>query len=93
MLMPIILTAYSAMSVITFIAFWRDERAASRKAWRTPEATLHLLELLGGWPGALLGQRVLRHKSSKTSYRFTLWCINALHIAAWSAWWWFARHD
>lgn len=84
----IIAAIYLCMSAITFIAFALDKRAARRNAWRTPEATLHVLELLGGWPGALLAQRVIRHKSSKTSYRVTLWCIIALHIIGWCAWWW-----
>jgi uncharacterized membrane protein YsdA (DUF1294 family) len=47
-----------------------------------PESTLHLMELLGGWPGALAGQRVFRHKSRKRSYRITLWLIVVLHVLA-----------
>ncbi len=82
-----ILTAYAVMSAVTFVAFWVDKRAAARNRWRTPEATLHLLELFGGWPGALLGQHVLRHKSSKARYRLALWAIIVLHAAAWLAWW------
>ena len=82
---------YFVMSIITFIAFWLDKRAASRGRWRTPEATLHALELLSGWPGALLAQRWLRHKSSKPSYRLMLWLIIALHASAWAAWWWFTH--
>ena len=39
------------------------------------EAQLHLLELLGGWPGALLAQRRLRHKCSKRSYQIVFWLI------------------
>lgn len=36
---------------------------------------LHLLELLGGWPGAFLAQRRLHHKCSKGSYQFVFWLI------------------
>jgi len=36
---------------------------------------LHLLELLGGWPGAFLAQRRLRHKCSKRRYQFVFWLI------------------
>jgi len=39
---------------------------------------LHLAELLGGWPGAFLAQRRLRHKCSKVSYQFAFWCIVGL---------------
>jgi uncharacterized membrane protein YsdA (DUF1294 family) len=89
MWLMIVAAAYTVMSAVTFIAFWLDKRAASRNAWRTPEATLHALEALGGWPGALFAQKFLRHKSSKLSYRITLWAIIALHAFAWGAVWWF----
>lgn len=74
---------YTVMSAATFLLFWIDKRAAARNAPRIPENTLHLAELLGGWPGAMLGQRLLRHKSSKLGYRIMLWAIAAAHIAAW----------
>jgi uncharacterized membrane protein YsdA (DUF1294 family) len=40
---------------------------------------LHFLELLGGWPGAYLGQRIFRHKTSKISYQFVFWLIVLLY--------------
>ncbi|MHC4947226.1 MAG: DUF1294 domain-containing protein [Planctomycetota bacterium] len=85
----VVLAAYAAMSAVAFAAFWRDKRAATRGRRRTPEATLHLLELLGGWPGALAARRVLRHKSAKRSYAAVLWLVVLLHAAAWAgvAWW------
>ena len=46
---------------------------------RIPEQTLHLLEILGGWPAAFLAQRVLRHKSSKVSYQIAFWLIVLLY--------------
>lgn len=42
-------------------------------SWRVPENTLHLLALLGGWPGALYAQQTLRHKTQKTSFRIVFW--------------------
>lgn len=60
--------AYALMSLITYIAYRRDKAAAMRHDWRTPEKSLHLLSLLGGWPGALIAQRWLRHKSKKISF-------------------------
>jgi uncharacterized membrane protein YsdA (DUF1294 family) len=40
-----------------------------------PEAKLHIMELLGGWPGAFLAQRRFRHKCSKVSYQVVFWVI------------------
>lgn len=60
------LFAILAASGITFIAYALDKRAAKKQSWRIQESRLHLLALLDGWPGALLAQQVLRHKSAKT---------------------------
>jgi len=48
-------------------------------ALRIPEFNLHLLELLGGWPGAFLAQRRLRHKCAKARYQIVFWLIVLLH--------------
>ena len=69
----IVLGAYVLLSMITFIAYAIDKSAAQAGRWRTAEASLHLLALLGGWPGALLAQQTLRHKSKKGSFRVELW--------------------
>ena len=84
----VILLVYAVASVITFLAYAQDKRAARRGRWRTPEATLHLLELLGGFPGAMLAQRILRHKRGKLSYLIVFWLIVAVHIAGWAGWIW-----
>ncbi|MGL6122255.1 MAG: DUF1294 domain-containing protein, partial [Shewanella sp.] len=54
---------YLTLSLLTFIAYAIDKSAAKRNKWRTKESTLHLLALMGGWPGALFAQNLLRHKS------------------------------
>ena len=69
MIPPAILVVYLAASVITFIVYAMDKSAARKGAWRTSENTLHLLSLAGGWPGALVAQQKLRHKSRKQSFR------------------------
>ena len=68
--------------LVTFAAYAADKRAAKRGAWRTPESTLHTLELLCGWPGAWLAQRLLRHKSVKTSFRIVFFLMVVLNLAA-----------
>jgi uncharacterized membrane protein YsdA (DUF1294 family)/cold shock CspA family protein len=63
------------LGALTYWAYALDKRQARKKEWRLPEAWLHLLELLGGWPGAFLAQRRLRHKCSKVSYQVVFWLI------------------
>lgn len=77
------LACYAVMSLVTFVTYLLDKRAAQRGRQRTPEATLHVLELLGGWPGAFLAQRLIRHKNAKLSYQIVFWLIVALHVAVW----------
>lgn len=67
------------LSVITHAVYTSDKHRARANAWRIPESNLHLLELLGGWPGAWLAQRSLRHKCSKGSYQFVFWLIILIH--------------
>lgn len=62
-----------AASVIAFAMYAWDKSSARAGRWRTPESTLHLLAAAGGWPGALLAQRVLRHKTSKRSFQLVFW--------------------
>lgn len=48
---------YFTSSIVTFLAYAIDKSAAQNDRWRTKESTLHLLGLIGGWPGALLAQK------------------------------------
>jgi uncharacterized membrane protein YsdA (DUF1294 family) len=71
------------VSAITYGMYVHDKDRAVSSGWRVSESSLHLAELLGGWPGALLAQRRLRHKCSKTSYQVVFWSIVILfQIAA-----------
>ncbi|RTL46364.1 MAG: DUF1294 domain-containing protein [Burkholderiales bacterium] len=76
---------YSALSMATFIVYALDKRAAGRGEWRVAENTLHLLALAGGWPGALLAQQTLRHKSAKASFRRVYWATVVLNVAGFIA--------
>lgn len=68
-------------SIIAFVMFWRDKQLAKSDLQRIPERTLHTVAILGGWPGSVLGQQLIRHKSQKLSFRFALWAIVILHGA------------
>lgn len=39
------------------------------KFTRISERTLHILSLLGGWPGALVAQQYFRHKTIKQPFQ------------------------
>ncbi len=51
------------MSIACFIAYGMDKRRARNGGRRVSEHTLQLMAFLGGWPGALIGQRFFRHKT------------------------------
>lgn len=76
---------YFGVSVITFAFYANDKSKAKQGVWRTPESTLHLLALVGGWPGAAIAQQTLRHKSQKKEFRFMFWLtvIANLGVLAW----------
>jgi uncharacterized membrane protein YsdA (DUF1294 family) len=78
-----ILAVYGVTSLVAFIALALDKRAAVKGKRRTPEATLHLLELLGGWPGAIVAMFYLRHKNRKLSYCVVVAGIVCVHAVAW----------
>jgi uncharacterized membrane protein YsdA (DUF1294 family)/cold shock CspA family protein len=79
---PLLLAFYAGISITAFIAYQLDKSAAREGRWRTPESTLHLLALLGGWPGALLAQHRLRHKSAKPSFLVSFWLTVLLNCGA-----------
>lgn len=73
---------YLVLSVICFIAYAADKSAAISGGWRTSESSLLLLGLIGGWPGGILAQQFLRHKSTKASFRSAFWGTVVLNVAA-----------
>jgi uncharacterized membrane protein YsdA (DUF1294 family) len=72
--------AYLVMSLICFASYALDKSAARRGDRRTPESTLLILGLLGGWPGAVLAQQWLRHKTVKQPFRSLFWCTVAANL-------------
>lgn len=71
---------YIATSVLSIIFYAIDKAAAQAGRRRTPEATLHNLSLVGGWPGALFAQQLLRHKSKKESFRRRFWITVVINL-------------
>ncbi|MBU3069709.1 cold shock and DUF1294 domain-containing protein [Aestuariicella sp. G3-2] len=75
-----LLLLYATLSLMTFIAYALDKSAAKNNRWRTKESTLHLFALLGGWPGAVFAQQLLRHKSRKSEFRVAFWMTVILNL-------------
>ena len=76
---------YLAASVVCFIVYLADKRAAIAGEWRTSERTLILLGFAGGWPGAIVAQQIFRHKSNKAAFRSAFWVSVVLNVFAFIA--------
>ncbi|MEQ9460589.1 MAG: DUF1294 domain-containing protein [Phycisphaeraceae bacterium] len=82
------LVVVGVLGVVVFVLYALDKRAAVKGRARTTEGTLHLLELMGGWVGAMIARRLLRHKSRKVSFRVVSWLIVVAHVGLMVGWWW-----
>lgn len=80
------LAAYGLFSLASFVQYWHDKGRARQGGWRTPESTLQVTALLGGWPGALLAQQVFRHKTRKLAFQLPFWLLVLAHQGFWSYW-------
>lgn len=85
---PAVALAYLLASAACFAAYAFDKSAARAGARRTPERSLLLLGLAGGWPGAVLAQQWLRHKTRKQPFQGLFWLSVATHVAlaGWLGW-------
>lgn len=80
-----VMLLYAAMSAVAFGMYALDKNAARQDRWRIPESTLHLVAMAGGWPGALLAQKFLRHKTRKSGFQmvFRLTVLINCGLLAW----------
>ena len=84
----IVAICYWSASFIVFCLYWLDKVAAERGIRRTPESTLQLLALAGGWPGAWVAQQLFRHKTRKATFQTVFrFCVGlnclALIVVLW----------
>lgn len=83
---------YGLMSLVCFVVYGQDKSAARVEGrQRVRESTLLMLGLLGGWPGAIVAQQLLRHKSSKQSFRARFWLSVLGNVAGFVALAWAQR--
>jgi len=75
-----ILGFYAVMSPVSIHLYRLDKNAARNGEWRVSERTLFLVDLLGGWIGAVFAQVALRHKVRKVSFLIPFWAIVSAHF-------------
>ncbi|MFI3242426.1 MAG: DUF1294 domain-containing protein [Alphaproteobacteria bacterium] len=69
-----------SINITTFFAYGIDKKRAKKKQYRVPEKTLLMLELLGGFVGAFIGQKFFNHKTKKKSFLTKFWLVFLLEI-------------
>jgi uncharacterized membrane protein YsdA (DUF1294 family) len=72
---------YTLVSLVAFATYAADKAQAGLGKGRISERALHLIELAGGWPGALVAQRQFRHKTRKARFQLIFWLIVLAHVA------------
>ena len=75
-----VLLLYLAMSGVAYSLYAYDKKAAQRGQWRISEQTLQQVALLCGWPGALIAQTRLHHKTVKTRFQIAIRKKKAINI-------------
>ncbi|EBR9505971.1 DUF1294 domain-containing protein [Salmonella enterica] len=56
--------------IFSLYVILRIDKTAARKTWRrVPESTLLVFGVVGGWPGAIVGQQLFRHKTQKQPFK------------------------
>lgn len=80
--LPAVVALYGFFSVIAFFNYARDKSAARSGQRRISEKRLLIIGLAGGWPGALLAQQTLRHKTSKKSFQLQFWITVVINLLA-----------
>ena len=78
---PFLLALLAWVSLVTLLLYGWDKRAAMHQRQRTPENTLHLFSLLGGWPGALIARPLFRHKTRKQPFTTIFWLTAVISAA------------
>lgn len=82
---PWVPAVYLALSAVTAVVYAVDKRAARARTHRVSENTLHVLALAGGWPGAVVAQQGLRHKTAKRSFRRVFWLTVVANVLVFAA--------
>jgi len=69
-----------SINLITILFYGYDKLISSRKMLRVPERSLHAFSFAGGTLGALIAQKLFRHKTIKKSFRVTFWTLAVIQL-------------
>ncbi|WP_309497527.1 DUF1294 domain-containing protein [Sulfurovum sp.] len=75
-----IIPYYILVGVLTYYIYSKDKDFAQNGNWRISESTLHFLSIFGGWTGAIIAQNILKHKSSKISFKIIFFITILLNL-------------
>lgn len=75
-----VLAIYGGSSILSFALYWQDKKASVEGTWRVPEEQLHLLGIVGGWPGGVIAQIIFRHKTKKKRFARFFWFTALLNV-------------
>ena len=81
-LKQLIIVYLLVVNAVSFIAYGIDKWKARHSRWRTPEAVLLMLAVIGGSIGAYLGMQLWHHKTQHNKFRFGIPIILIVQIAA-----------
>ncbi|ESN13459.1 inner membrane protein [Enterobacter sp. MGH 24] len=73
------------INVLTVVLYGADKMAARKGMRRVPEATLLVFGVTGGWPGAIVGQQLFRHKTQKQPFKTYFFLSIVVSIAVMAA--------
>lgn len=73
---------YGGISLACFLLYAEDKSKAQKGHWRVAESSMQIISLIGGWPGAIVAQQLLRHKTRKRGFQFVFWTAVVLNMVA-----------
>lgn len=77
----LIIAYFIVINIVGFASMGIDKAKARKHAWRTPEATLFSIALLGGSIGSMLGMQTFRHKTKHWYFALGMPVIALLQLA------------